>query len=90
VELADVDCISEERGKFKQLLLKHADVLIQNCKDLGYTSSHHLLYSSHTALQQNFTIISRREDHTQKLLEDQIPVEVGIDCAETTVSKNQD
>ena len=44
-------------------------------KDLGYTCSHHLWYSSHAALRQNFIIISRREDHTQKLHEDQIPVE---------------
>ena len=75
MELADVDCIFEERGKFKQLLLKHADVLIQNSKDLGYTCSHHIWYSSHAALRKNFIIISRREDHTQKLLEDQIPDE---------------
>ena len=82
VELTDVNCTPDEREQLQQLLLKHADVFIQDGDDLGYTETykHKIPTIDDIPVTQPFrrippTQYQEVKEHIQKLLEDQIIVE---------------
>ena len=82
VDLTDANCSPEERQKLQQLLLKHADVFIQDGDDLGYTETykHRIPTTDDIPVTQPFRRIPPTQyqevrEHIQKLLEDQIVVE---------------
>lgn len=79
IDLTDVNCTPEEKEELQQLLIKHADVFIQEGDELGYTETfkHRIPTTDCVPVSQPFRRIPPTQyrevkDHIQKLLEDDI------------------
>ena len=79
VDLTDVSCTPKEKEELRQLLLKHADVFVQEGEEFGYTETykHQIPTTDDVPVSQQFRRISHTQyqevkDHIQKLLEDDI------------------
>lgn len=79
VDLTNVNCTPEEKEELRQLLLKHADVFVQEGDELGYTETykHRIPTTDDVPVSQPFqrippTQYQEVKDHIQKLLEDDI------------------
>lgn len=79
VDLTDVNCTPKEKEELRQLLLKHADVFIQEGDELGYTETYkqRIPTTDDVPVSQPFrrippTQYQEVKDHIQKLLEDDI------------------
>ena len=79
VDLTDVYCTPKEKEELRQLLLKHADVFVQEGDELGYTETykHTIPTTDDVPVSQPFqrippTQYQEVKDHIQKLLEDDI------------------
>lgn len=79
IDLTDVNCTPKEKEELRQLLLKHADVFVQEGDELGYTETykHRIPTTDDVPVSQPFrrippTQYQEVKEHIQKLLEDDI------------------